>query len=535
MKLATGVQMRNIDRWTIDRAGVPGLDLMERAGEGVFAEVQRILGVVQGKVVAIFCGKGNNGGDGFVVARLAAQAGARVCTFLLGEGGTLKGDAHTNWTRLGELGLAIMEIRGDSDSARTEETLARADVVVDAIFGTGLRGGVSGLSGRIIETINACGRPVVSVDVPSGLCADTGRSEGPCVRARSTVTFGLAKIGQFMQPGRALCGDVRVVDIGLSLEAIENESSSVYVTTAEEVRNSFPIRPPDAHKGSCGRVVVIAGSVGMTGAAALTSSAALRMGAGLVTLGVAESLNDILEVKLTEVMTKPLPEVRKRRCLSLRAVGEIRRMAEGSDCMAIGPGLSTHRETSELVRRVVSDVSVPIVLDADGLNALAGQIELLKGIDAPTVITPHPGEFSRLTGMKIEEIVDAPLDISASVAVAYGVTVVLKGAPTVVATESGETFINPTGNAGMATGGAGDVLTGMIAGLIGQGLESSVAARIGVYLHGLAGDLAREEKGEFGLVAGDLAAFLPAATRCVQRGYVDPFLVRDQRSEVRGQ
>jgi len=427
--------------------------------------------------------------------------------------------------RAGELGLEIVEILGDSDCGRAEETFERADVIVDAIFGTGLRGSIRGLPGRMIEAINAAHRSVVSVDIPSGLRADTGRAECPCVRARSTVTFGLPKIGQFLQPGRALCGHLRVVDIGLSQEAIEREPCSVQVITAGDVRSMLPVRPPDAHKGSCGRIVVIAGSVGMTGAAALTSSAALRMGAGLVTLGVAESLNDILEVKLTEVMTKPLPEVRKRRCLSLRAVGEIRRMSERADCMAIGPGLSTHQETAELVRRIVPNVQIPVVLDADGLNALAGRVALLKDVDAPMVITPHPGEFSRLTGAKIEDIVDAPLSAPAAVAAEYGTTVVLKGAPTVIALGSGETFINPTGNAGMATGGSGDVLTGMVAGLIGQRIESSAAARIGVYLHGLAGDLAREEKGELGLIAGDLVEFLPAATRCVQRGYVDPFLV----------
>lgn len=520
MKLVTGAQMGSIDRWTIDREGIPGLDLMERAGRGVFAALRRVLGDLRGRTLAMVCGKGNNGGDGFVVARLARQAGASVWVCLLGRGEELRGDARTNWMRASDLGLEIAEVLGEPDCVCAAERFARAELIVDAIFGTGLRGPVAGLPGRLIEAINASGPPVVSVDIPSGLNADTGRAEGACVRAQTTVTFGLPKIGHFFPPGRALSGDLRVVDIGLSRRAVEREPCSLYVTTAQDVRDALPVRPPHVHKGACGRIAIVAGSVGMTGAAALTSSAALRMGSGLVTLGVAESLNDILEIKLTEVMTKPLPEVRKRRCLSLRAAGEIRRMSERADCLAIGPGLSTYRETAELVRRVVGDAQVPVVLDADGLNALAGETAILKDVHAPVVITPHPGEFSRLTGAKIQDALSAP----SAFATEYGTTVVLKGAPTVVAFETGEVFVNPTGNAGMATGGSGDVLTGMIAALIGQGVGPPTAARIGVYLHGLAGDLARKEKGEFGLTAGDLVEFLPAATLRVQAGYVDRFL-----------
>ena len=514
MKLVTAQQMASIDRRAIEQFGIPGIQLMERAGTAVFTTINQMWDELAGKKVVIFCGKGNNGGDGLVVARLLAEHGASVLVLLLGKKDQSKGDAQTNLKKALELKVSVRELLKDTDLTAAEQAVQDADLLVDAIFGTGLKGTVKGLAAGVIETINRCGRPVVAVDIPSGLDADGGEISGPCVQATTTVTFGLPKIGQVFYPGKSKCGRLIVAEIGYPPEVIEEERCRTNLVTGEEVAQLLPRRAPDAYKGSCGRIAIVAGSVGMTGAAALASMAALRIGAGLVTLGLPASLNDILEVKLTEVMTKPLPEVRKRRCIALRAVGEIRRMLLDADCLAIGPGLGTHHETAEMVRRVVArETKVPTVIDADGLNALAKDISSLRETGAEIVITPHAGELSRLTGRPIAEITASPLKAAESFAQEFKLTVVLKGAPTVIATPDAELYVNSTGNAGMATAGSGDVLTGTIVGLIGQGLTPAEAAIAGVFIHGKAGDLARQQKGEMGLVAGDILQFLPDATQ----------------------
>jgi NAD(P)H-hydrate epimerase len=517
MKLVTGRQMAAIDRRAI-ASGVSGFDLMENAGRGVFEAVVERLRQGSGRKVAVVCGKGNNGGDGFVVARLLRAAQVPVQTFLLARPEEVAGDAGAHLERTRSSGVEVEEVAREEGVERLVRGLEASDLVVDAILGTGLRGGARGLAAQAIEAIHRAGRPVVSVDVPSGLDADTGRAEGPCVQAALTVTFGLPRIGHFFFPGRALCGALRLVDIGIPRAAVEAEGVEVHLTTGADARRWLPRRRPDAHKGDCGRVVVLAGSVGLTGAATLCASAAVRAGAGLVTVGAPASLNDILEVKLTEAMTVPLPEVRRRRCLSLRARGEVRRLAERADAVALGPGIGTHRETAELVHRLLADIPAPLVLDADGLNALEGRPELLRSRHEPTIITPHPGEFSRLTGRPTPDLLADPIGCARAFAVSHGVVVALKGAPTVVADPSGAVFVNPTGNAGMATGGAGDVLTGVIAALVGQGLGPEAAARLGVFLHGAAGDLARDRRGEVGLAAGDLVEALPEAVKRAGEG-----------------
>jgi NAD(P)H-hydrate epimerase len=516
LKVVTGTQMAAIDWETIDR-GIPGEVLMERAGKAVAEAVlnEVLKGWKDGRVVVI-CGKGNNGGDGFVVARVLAQEGIDVRVFLIGERQNVRGDAALNLKRAEDVGLSVIEVDDDTGIDAVRREVSGTGCLVDALFGTGIKGGVTGLSAAVIETVNAAETPVVAVDLPSGVDADTGRADGAAITANLTVTFGLTKVGHWFYPGRAKRGELRVVEIGFPHEVVERHLSGMFVTTGEAVRAWLPVRPPDTHKGECGRVVVIAGSAGLTGAATLTARAAARIGAGLVTLGTPESLHDILEVKLTEVMTRPLLEVRKRRCLSLRAVGEIRRLLQKADCLAVGPGLATYRETTELVRRIVGEVTVPTVIDADGLNALGEKPELLKYVEAPVVLTPHAGEFSRLTGLSVETILADPITAAGDFAEEFGVSVVLKGAPTVIADPTGRRFINPTGNAGMATGGMGDVLTGVIAGLIGQGMTPFEASVAGVYLHGLAGDSAMNRIGGLGLLAGELIEELPGAIREIQ-------------------
>ena len=329
------------------------------------------------------------------------ENGANPSAFLLGKVGEVKGDALTNLKRAADLDVDIEEVVEPEATRALKDALEDADVVIDGIFGTGIKGEVTGLAAYAIESINSSGKPVVAVDVPSGLDADTGKFEGMCVSANITVTFGLPKVGHFFYPGRGLCGEIE----GRGHRSprggrYRQEEPFLHLIEPLDVAKIMPVRAPDAHKGDCGRVAVVAGSLGMTGAAALTSTSAVRMGAGLVTLGIPEGLNDIMEVKLTEVMTRPLPQVRKRRCLALRALGEIRRMLKGADCLALGPGISTYRETVELVRRIVSDLHIPAVIDADGLNALSGDPSPLKEAKASIVITPHPGGIQKIDSGK---------------------------------------------------------------------------------------------------------------------------------------
>ena len=511
VKLVSGRQMAEIDRKTISEKGIAGAELMERAGRGVFEAIVEQWEGLDGLVGAVVCGKGNNGGDGFVVARLLCQAGVAVRVFLVAERTAVEGDAGIHLELLEKVGVQVEPLVHEADLDALDAVLKQADLVVDAILGTGIRGAPRPAVGRVIECIDRSGKPVVAVDLPSGVDADTGQVHGPCIQAVLTVTFGLPKLGHMFYPGRSCCGVLHLVDIGFPPEVIARSPGTTYLLNTESIIELIPQRPGDAHKGSCGSVVVVAGSVGMTGAAALTADTALMAGAGRVTLGVAASLNDILEVKLTEVMTCPLPELRKRRCLSLRALGAILDLLENADCLALGPGLGRHPQTTELVRRLVSQVEQPVVVDADGLNALAGATDILKDSPAALVLTPHIGEFVRLTGLDKQEIVEHALERARRFALDYGLTLVLKGGPTLIATADGKVLVNPTGNAGMATAGSGDVLTGLIAGLIAQGLKAEEAAYLGVFLHGRAGDLVRDQQGEWGMKASDISRAVPQA------------------------
>ena len=506
MKVVTTHQMREIDRVTIEKAGVPGLDLMERAGQGVVAAIEGIRIDLEGSRCAIFCGKGNNGGDGFVVARLLTQRGCQVETFLLANMEEVRGDARTNLDRALHLGLKVQEVTRIGQIPVPLKT----DVIVDAIFGTGITGPVRELPAEVIDLINCSEAAVVAVDVPSGLNTDSGAVEGPCVRAQVTATMAFPKTGLLLYPGKAYAGRIEVVDIGVPPRVIEEAKVMTELLEQRDIASLLPRRAPNAYKGDCGRVAVMAGSVGMTGAAALCCQSALRSGAGMTILGIPSSLNAIMEVKLTETMTKPLAET-DQQTVSLKAEAEIDSLLEWGDVAALGPGLSPNAETGELVRRLVRRIEKPVVIDADGLNALAGHLDDLRACPADVVLTPHVGELSRLTGQSLADIEKARLDAARRAAVDLGVVLVLKGAPTVIADPAGYLFINPTGNAGMATAGCGDVLTGTIAGLLAQGLKTLDAAKAGVFLHGLAGDLAAGEKGQWGLIASDIIEALPEA------------------------
>ncbi len=515
MKVATAAEMRRIDARAIGEYGLPGVALMENAGGAVARKVMEIVGEPADKKVCIFAGRGNNGGDGFVAARHLAGRGARVKVFLLGAA-AVGGDAGVNLAILLKMGAEVFEVAGERDCDKAAVAAAVADCLVDALLGTGFRGEADGDLAALINIINAAGKPVVAVDIPTGIDADSGQARGLAVSATHTVTFGLPKPGLLFQPGAAHAGLVTVADIGLPAALLEDAAIRQNAVTAGLVRRLLPLREPWAHKGANGRVALVAGSTGLTGAAALAALAAVRAGAGLVTLGVAAGLSAIMAVKLTEVMTRPLPEGASG-VVGLAAVTDVVALAESADVLAVGPGLGRAEDTGAAVREIVRHVRCPLVLDADGLNALAGHGEVLQQAAVPAVLTPHPGELARLTGKAPAAINADRLAAARDAAESLGAVVVLKGPGTVVAFPDGEAFINSTGNAALATGGTGDVLTGVIAALIAQGLTSREAAVAGVFLHGLAGELAARG-GLIGMAAGDLLPALPAAIASLRDG-----------------
>lgn len=504
----TARQMAECDRRAIQEYGIPGVVLMENAGRAVAELAGQLLGKVARKRVAIFCGKGNNGGDGYVVARHLANSGAQVRLFLVGRRTEVKGDAATNLHIVEKMGLNLQEIT----TAEHIPDLRSTDLVIDALLGTGLQGPVHGILADVIEALNASRAPALAIDVPSGLDSDSGSILGVAIRATITGTMAALKRGLLFSPGREHAGVVKIIDIGMPQAVFDDELVNVWQVEAEDVRQVLPRRAPNAYKNQCGVALVVAGSTGMTGAAVLSAETVLRSGAGLAYLAIPASLNAIIEEKATEVISKPLAEVKPGH-VGIAALEQIEELLQQVDAVAIGPGLGTEAETVEAVWAAVASCPRPLVVDADGLNALARKPELLLRRTGRVVLTPHPGELARLTGQAREAIVANPVDTAREWAERWGEVLVLKGAPTVVATPGGKVFINSTGNAGMATGGSGDVLTGLITGLLAQGLSPEHAAVSGVYLHGLAGDLARDELGERGMLAGDIMRQVPAALR----------------------
>jgi len=510
MLLVTADQMRNLDRRTIQEAGVPGAVLMENAGRTAYQVIFQEYGPFRGKRIVVFSGPGNNGGDGFVLARYFHQGGAHVRVFLVGDAERVSGDARVNLDICKNMDIPVREVRSEEDEAFQIHNESGIRLMVDALLGTGLNSDIRGLYRRAVQTMNAASAPVVAVDIPSGLDSNRGIILGEAVRADLTVTFGLPKIGQVLYPGREHVGRLVLVDISIPNRFIEEERIEQALLTPQTVQ-APPPRAADAHKGHAGRLFVLAGAPGKTGAAALTSLAAVRAGAGLVTLGVPRSLNPILEAKITEPMTWPLPETDDR-TLSLQAFPEILKQLEGQSALALGPGLSTHSETVDLVLRLVEACPVPAVLDADALNAVSRDPGVLNKARVPLILTPHPGEMARLAGGSIQDIQNDRLGVARRFALTHHVVLVLKGARTLVAFPDGSAFVNTTGNPGLAGGGTGDVLTGIIAAFLARGMTAGEAAKSGVYLHGLAGDYCRRSLGPVGYLAGDLCDVLP---RCL--------------------
>ena len=510
IKVITAAQMQELERRTMGEGRIPSTTLMERAGSGVATCIEQWLGTVSGKTITVVCGKGNNGGDGFVAARLLRRRRANVRVLTMASLSELSRDAALMYRQFVKVaGKSSVIPYRSKDTARA--LLQESHLLVDALLGTGLSSAVTGRYGEVIESMNEVNRPVVAIDVPSGLHADTGTAFGQAVRASLTVTFGLPKTGLYQNQGIDLSGNINLVDIGIPPSYVDAIKSHVTVITPQWVQGCLPRRERSGHKGTYGHAGIIAGSVGKTGAAALAAQAALRIGAGLVTVATPSSVNDILEAKLLEVMTLPMPET-KARTLSRAALDRLLAFMATRDAVAIGPGLSTHHETVELVQALTSRLDRPAVLDADALNALTGRTAILASCKTPPIITPHPGEMARLEAEATSQTVNRDrIGTATRFARERGLFVILKGARTIIARPDGAVAICPTGNPGMATAGTGDVLTGMVVGLLAQGLPSWEAACTATYLHGAAGDLAAAMKGEVGMIAGDLLEHIPTA------------------------
>lgn len=510
MKIVTAAQMQALDRRTIAEAHLAGRELMERAGAGVVAAMEQVFGPLAGKSIAVVCGKGNNGGDGLVAARLLKRKRASPRVLLVTGAADLSGDAKAMYRRfVSAAGSSAVHAAPSID--RVSALLGRCHLVVDALLGTGLSAPVTGAYRAAIDAINDAGHPVIAVDLPSGIHADTGAVLGAAVRARLTVTFGLPKLGLFVGAGIDHAGTIRIVDIGIPPSYVDALESRLSLITGEEARRLLPVRAPSAHKGTFGHAGIIAGSVGKTGAAAMAARAALRTGVGLVTVAIPSSVNDTLEAKLLEAMTVPMPET-KARTLARSGLDRLVAFANTRTAVAVGPGLTTHPETVELVQTLIKRLEVPSVLDADALNALAGRTALLAECKIPPILTPHPGEMARLEEQATPQSINADrVGTAARFARHRGVILLLKGARTVTAHPDGRVAICPTGNPGMATAGTGDALTGILVGLLAQRLSAWDAACAGTYFHGLAGDLAAADLGPAGMTAGDLIDRIPYA------------------------
>ncbi|MEG6586820.1 NAD(P)H-hydrate dehydratase [Dendrosporobacter sp. 1207_IL3150] len=509
MKIATASEMREIDHKAINEFGIPEIVLMENAGVEVVKTIETMIGSLANKKICVFVGKGNNGGDGLVASRHLSNQGAKVKVFLLGGINELQGAAKINYDILCKMGIDIVEVANERDWDKMKIASAFADCLVDSLLGLGYKGELSSSMKKTIGIINEAHKPVVAVDIPSGVNADTGQIATSAVKASYTMTFGLPKPGLLLYPGASFAGEILVSDIGIPNCLLTDVNIRQNLITVSDVRAKMIKRLPDAHKGNCGKVLVLAGSKGLTGAAVLTSTAALRSGAGLVTLAVAETLHDILETKLTEVMTVPLPDLGNG-SIGKEALESILEIAKKCDVLAIGPGLGTHEETKTLVQEIILQSDIPLIIDADAITAIASCGDILTKASALPVITPHPGEMSRLIGLSPDEVNQDRIYVARQAAELFGSIVVLKGARSIVAFPDGEVYINISGNAGMATGGTGDVLTGIISAMVAQGLDSHTAAIIGVYIHGLAGDIAAKS-GMIGLLAGDIINSIPSA------------------------
>jgi NAD(P)H-hydrate epimerase len=510
MRILNAAQMREADRYTIEEIGIPSLVLMENAGRQVVAAIEAAYEARLEGRVAVLCGRGNNGGDGFVVARTLIQRGVDAAVFLIGSVAEVRGDARTNLDILGRLGATVVEIGDEQTWELHFSEISQCSLIVDAVFGTGLKSALGGMMETVVADVNASGIPIVAIDLPSGLSADTPHLIGDCVDASMTVTLAAPKLPLVLPPGEAHAGDVVIADIGIPSDVLDGlDGPRIELLTPEQLRPLVEPRAPDSHKGDYGRVTVIAGSRGKTGAAHLAAMGALRAGAGLVTVATPGCCLPTVAAMAPEYMTEALAEG-KSGAVAAGAIETV--LALEHDVIACGPGLGRDAGVAAFVRALVDRATVPLVVDADALTVLADDPSSLTGReDRDIIITPHPGEMARLVGSSVEEVQGNRIEVAGNFAASHRVYVVLKGHRTIIATPEGHVFINPTGNAGLATGGTGDVLTGMIAAWLAQLLDAEAACRLAVFLHGAAGDLAEASVGQVAMTATDVVARLGEA------------------------
>ncbi|MBO8131785.1 MAG: NAD(P)H-hydrate dehydratase [Candidatus Marinimicrobia bacterium] len=504
-----------VDSFTIEKLGISGKKLMNRAGKAVATKVKEILKDIPGSRVDIFCGTGNNGGDGFVCGLNLYDWGAIVYIWVVGNKEKIKGDAKYYFDKCLESGLNINYIEKVEDVGKIHNII-ETDLIVDAIFGTGFKGNVKPPIDRIIEIINNSTRPVISVDIPSGVNGDSGIVHDIAVKANATVTMGFLKRGLLLYPGKRYAGEVTVADIGYNEQSFNVLKNKTYLIHKEEIVDLIPPLYWDTYKHRQGKVLVFAGSVGMTGAAVLTCEAAMRTGAGLVVLSIPKSLNDIVEIKLTEVLSMPVNESEKQTFTVDSLTDNVRERIKWSDVIVFGPGVSYCEHVIVFGENLLKSVNKPVVIDADGLKIFKNNTELIKKVKE-IVLTPHYGEFSLITGIPLDEIKMNVVDIGREFAISNGCVLVLKGAPTLVFNQEGDVVFNSTGNPGLATGGTGDVLTGMIASLIAQGMSVWDAAISAVFIHGYTADIIAMESSMRGLVAGDIIKKLPVILKEFER------------------
>jgi hydroxyethylthiazole kinase-like uncharacterized protein yjeF len=510
MKILTSQQMKGVDTKAIQDLGIIGPILMENAGIQITREILKKFPRIEKEKVVIIAGRGNNGGDGFVVARHLFNRGCRPDVLLLASKKDLKGDAALNAGIAGRIGIGIKEITSPRRWGAVKRILSKATVLVDGIFGTGLTKPAGGLYAAVIEDINKSEAFKVAVDVPSGLSSDTFEIIGPCVRADLTVTLAAAKVSHVFPPAENCVGELKIADISVPSFLLDDEDFRLEMLEPGMIRPFFQRRKRNTHKGTYGHLLVVSGSLGKTGAAELSGKAALKMGAGLVTAATPKSCLPIVAGGMMELMTEPLPET-EAATISAKALEGVLSLLEGKNALMLGPGISTHESTREFVLSLLPRLKVPAVLDADALNNIAYRPDVLKSLSYPAVVTPHPGEFSRLVKLSIQDVLADRLELVPRFAAEYGVYVVLKGYRTLIASPEGKVFVNPTGNPGMATGGTGDVLSGMIGSMVIQEKDFLKAVLAAVYIHGLSGDIAASRLGEKFLTAGNLIDSLPEA------------------------
>ncbi|MDY7094493.1 MAG: NAD(P)H-hydrate dehydratase [Acidobacteriota bacterium] len=513
MRVLTAEEMREADRVAIEEIGVPGLVLMENAALGVVEVIGERF--PEATSVAVFYGPGNNGGDGLAVARHLVVRGYGVSLFALG--GELSGDAGVQETICRRLGLSAETVASEDDVPAAVAEAAGCDLILDALFGTGLSRPLKGRFARLVEELNRLAVPRLAVDLPSGLYGGEAGIPGPHLEAGITVTFAAPKVAQVLEPAASAVGELVVTDLGVPGWLTQpQDGPGLYLLLEEDLAAYLQPRAKASHKGSYGHLLLVAGGPGKAGAAILAARSAVRAGAGLVTAAVPCGQLAVVDGGSLESMTLACAETEDGQ-LAPAAVDELLAVLRDRDALALGPGLGVGEETEAAIRRLVLEATVPLVLDADGLNAFAGHAAALARRSAPTVLTPHPGELGRLLQCSAAEVQEDRPAAARRAAELTGAVVLLKGHRTLVATPDGELYINTTGNPGMATGGTGDVLTGLVGGLLAQGMEALAAAQLGAFCHGLAGDLASEELGERGLAAGDLLDRLPKVLQRLAR------------------